>query len=233
MKNYFQNKGINLKKTDLNIKTIIGLAVAVFIVLCIVWFVGIFLTPKNYRIVRPINSELVSPYLTNYILPQLYNKSQYGRPFDFEISQDGINDIIARHADSNSLEEAGLSDLSVTFKLGRILLTGKTDYHGFDFIVTMVLRPKIDRNGQFSLNGSKFRLGGSPMPFMAGAVEEKIINRLERHFKESKNAGFIKSLLNDSKVTPVFKINHSKLRIEKIIALDKKLIIHFSPQQDG
>jgi hypothetical protein len=233
MKNYFQNKGINLKKTGLNIKTIIGLAVAVFIVLCILWFVGIFLTPKNYRIVRPINSELVSPYLTNYILPQLYNKSQYGQPFDFEISQDGINDIIARHADSNGLAEAGLSDLSVTFKPGRILLTGRTNYHGFDFIVTMVLKPKIDRNGQFTLGGSKFRLGGSPMPFVAGAVEEKIINRLEQHFKESKNAGFIKSLLNNGKVTPAFKINNSKLRIEKIIALDKKLIIHFLPQQDG
>lgn len=233
MKNYFQNKGINLKKIDLDAKTIIVLASAAFIVLCIFWFIGIFMTPKHFRIVKPINSELVSPYLTNYILPQLYNKSQYGQPFDFEISQDGINDIIARHADSNGLEEAGLSDLSVTFKPGRILLTGKTDYHGFNFIVTMVLNPAIDRNGQFSLRGSKFRVGGSSMPFMAGAVEEKIINRLEQHFKDSKNAGFVKSLLDDSKVEPVFKINHSKLRIEKITALDKKLIIHFLPQQDG
>ncbi|MDD5135414.1 MAG: hypothetical protein PHP01_08400 [Phycisphaerae bacterium] len=233
MKNYFHNKGINLKKTSFNKKTIISLTLAILIVLCILWFVGIFMTPKNFRVVNPINSELVSPYLTNYILPHLYNKSQYDQPFDFEISQDGINDIIARHTDSNGLEKAGLSDLSVSFRPGRILLTGKTHYHGFDFIVTMVLKPRIDRKGQFSLNGSKFRLGDSPMPFIARAVEEKIANRLEQYFKDSKNAGFIKSLLDSGKVTPAFKINNSKLRVEKIIALDKKLIIHFLPQQDG
>ena len=36
----------------------------------------------------------VSPYLTNDLLPKIYNGAQRSEPFELVVTQDGLNDII-------------------------------------------------------------------------------------------------------------------------------------------
>jgi hypothetical protein len=216
----------NIRKTKKAFEWLIGLVILLFIF----WFTDIFKVPKNYRVVKPVTDGQVSQYLTNYILPQLHNKSQYGQPFDLVISEDGINDIIIRHIDANSLQRSNLSNLSVTFKKGRILLTGKTVYYNFDFIVTIVLKPYIDKKGYFFLGVSKIQAGQSRIPFAAGVAEKKVLGEFGSFLNNSDNADFIKVLFSGGKVEPVFYINRKKVRIEKMMVMDKELVIYFLPE---
>jgi hypothetical protein len=232
MENYFNYLKIKQSLKDPKVKTAAALSAGLIILLLVLWFVGLFRTPSYYRPVKPIADGNMSQYLTNYILPELNNKSQYGQPFDLVISEAGINDIIARHIDANSLRQANLSDLSVAFRKGRILLTGKTVYYGIDFIVTLVLKPYIDKEGYFLLKGSQIEAGQSRIPFAGEAVKRKVIEGLVRFINNLDIGDFNEASLDNRKIEPVFSINHRKHRIEKITVDEGKLTIYFLPQQN-
>jgi uncharacterized protein YpmS len=208
-------------------------ALAFIIFLIALWIIDLFKTPANFRIIRPIRGEQISPYLSNYIVPELHNNSQYGKPFDLVLSQTGINDILARHIDPNALAKAGLSDLTTCFKDDEIVFIARTNYKGFDFIVSMAIEPKIDKQGRLFLDAEDFQVGRSSLPFAAEMVKKKIIAGLVENFKAEKNEEFINTFLNSRKIDPVFNINHSKLRIEKITVQNEELIIHFLPEHNG
>ena len=232
MENYFIYKKIKQNLKNPKVKSAIILSAGLAALLFVLWFVGLFRTPRYYRAVKPVTGEQVSQYLTNHILPELHNKSQYDQPFDLVLSEQGINDIIARHVDSNSLLQSGLSDISVVFKKGRILLIGKTVYYGFDFIVTLVLKPGIDKKGQFFLCVSEVQAGSSRIPFIGEAVKRRILRELT-DFLNKNIADSTEALLNNHRIEPVFSLNHRRLRVDKITIQDKELMIHFLPWQGG
>ena len=232
MKNYFNYERIKQSLKNPKVKSAIVLSAGLIILLFVFWFAGLFRTPRHYRPVKFIADGNMSQYLTNYILPELHNKSQYDQPFDLVISETGINDIIVRHIDANSLRQSNLSDLSVAFKKGRILLTGKTVYCGFDFMVTLILKPCIDKKGYFFLKVSKIQAGRSRIPFVAEAVKGKILEGLAGFLNDLNIADSTAALFNSRRIEPVFSLNHRKLRIDKITVQDRKLIIHFLPQQE-
>jgi hypothetical protein len=198
--------------------------------MCAYWFAGLFSTPANYRPVKPITDGQVSQYLTNYILPELNNKSQYGQPFEMVFSEQGINDIIARQVNFKNLQKSGLSDLSVSFKRGRILLTGRTVYRGFNFIVTIVLKPYINREGYLYFGAAKVEVGESRIPFVAEAIKRKIIYGLADPSNDSNASNFTGMLFNSGKIEPVFSFNKRKLRIKKFTVQNKQLTIQFQPE---
>jgi len=226
MENYFNEmkRLLENRKVRKTIALIIGLAV-------ILWFVGLFRTPANYRITKPPDDAYASQYLTNYILPQLLNKSQYNQPFDLVISETGINDIVVRHVDANSLRQSNLSNLSVTFKKDRILLTGKTVYCGLNFIITIVFKPYIGREGYFFLKVSKIQAGRSRIPFIVGTIKRKILQELAGFLNSLDIADSTEALFNSHRIEPVFSVNHQKLRIGKITIQNKELVISFLPEQ--
>jgi len=232
MKNYFDFEIIKRDLKNPKVKSAIVLSAGLVILLFVFWFVGLFRTPPYYRPVKFIADGNMSQYLTNYILPELNNKSQYGQPFDLVISEAGINDIIVRHIDADSLRQANLSDLSVAFRGGRILLTGKTVYYGIDFVVTIVLKPYIDKEGYFLLKESQIEAGRSRIPFAGEAVKRKVLEGLVRFINNLDIGDFNEASLNNRRIEPVFSLNHRRHRIEKITVGDKELIIHFLPQLD-
>jgi uncharacterized protein YpmS len=208
-------------------------ALAFIIFFIALWIIDLFKTPADFRIVKPVQGEYISLYLSNYIVPELHNKSQYGEPFDLVLSQTGINEVLARHIDPNTMAKAGLSDLTTCFKDDEIVLTARTNYKGFDFIVSMAFEPEIDKHGKLLLNAEDFQVGRSSLPFAAEMIRGKIISRLGENFKTEKSNEFLNAILAAGKIEPVFKINHSKLRIEKITVQNGELIIHFSPENNG
>jgi len=221
-----QRRGLYVKRASLFV-------LAFIIFLIALWIIDLFKTPADFRIVRPVEGEQVSLYLSNYIMPRLHNESQYGEPFDLELSQAGINEILARHIDPNTMAKAGLSDLTTCFKDDEILFTARTNYKGFNFIVSMAIEPKIDAAGKLLLDADNFQVGRSSMPFAAEMIKEKIIAALCENFKAGKTDEFINVVLRTGTIDPVFKINSSKLRIEKITVQNEELIIHFLPEHNG
>ncbi len=230
MENYFNYEKIKRGLKNLKDRRNIPLLVWLIIFLVLFWLIGLFSIPGHYKIIKPGSDGQVSQYLTNHILPELYNKSQYNQPFDLVVSEDGINDIIARQIDSNSLQRSGFSNLSVTFKRGRILLTGRTVYHGFSFVVTIVLKPYINKEGYFCPKVSKVQAGTSRIPFVAETMKRRVLYRLAGLSKDSGTADFVGMLFNSGKIEPVFSFNHRKLRIEKITVQNKQLTIQFLPE---
>jgi hypothetical protein len=230
MENYFNYGKIKQYLKNPTVRTAITLSVWLLIFLFVFWLIRLFSVPRYYRTVKPVSDGQVSLYLTNYLLPELNNKSQYGQPFDLVISQDGINDIITRHIDANSLQQSGFSDLSVTFKKGRVLLTGKTSYWGFDFITTAVLRPYIDKKGYFHSGLSKILAGKSRIPFAVEILKRKILYKLASISDESDIGGVIGILFSGDKTEPVFTLNHTTLRIEKIKIRNREITVSFLTQ---
>jgi len=221
-----QRRGLYVKRAALFVLTFI-------IFLIGLWIIDLFKTPADFRIVRPVEGEQVSLYLSNYIMPRLHNESQYGKPFDLELSQAGINEILARHIDPNALAKAGLSDLSAHFKKDQIVIIARTNYSGFNLIASMAIEPEIDKDGKLLLDADKFQVGRSSLPFAAEMIKKKIIAALGENFKMGKTDEFINAVLHTGKIDPVFKINSSKLRIEKITVQNEELIIHFLPEHNG
>jgi len=230
MENYFNYGKIKQYLKNPTVRTAIALSAWLLIFLFVFWLIRLFSVPRYYRTVKPVSDGQVSLYLTNYILPELHNKSQYGQPFDLVISQNGVNDIITRHIDANSLQRSGFSDLSITFKKDKILLTGKTSYWGFDFITTVVLRPYIDKKGYFHPGASKIQVGKSRLPFAVEIVKRKIFYKLASLSDDSNIAGVIGILFSGDKTEPVFTLNHTTLRIEKITVRNREITVSFLPQ---
>src|SRR4030042_2285971 len=121
MKNYFNYEVIKRALANRKVRKTINISAGLIAVLFLLWFIGLFRTPKHYRVVKLSTDGQPSMYLTNHILPELHNKSQYGRPFEVVFSEQGINDVITRHIDADSLQEAGMSGLSISFEEGKIL----------------------------------------------------------------------------------------------------------------
>jgi hypothetical protein len=230
MENYFSYAKIKQYLKNPVVKTVITLSAWAMIFLLVLWLIRLFSVPRYYRTVKPVSDGQVSQYLTNYILPELHNKSQYGQPFDIVLSQDGINDIIIRHVDAAGLQRAGFSDLSVTFKKGRLLVTGKTSYCGLDFITTAVLKPYIDKKGRFRPGVSEVLAGKSSIPFADEILKRRILNRLSSLSDDSNIADVVRTLFSGKKTEPVFKLNSNKVRIEKITIKNGEIAINFLPQ---
>ncbi|MFA5293311.1 MAG: hypothetical protein WC496_09790 [Phycisphaerae bacterium] len=233
MKIYFNYERVKQSLKNPKVRTIITLSEWFLFFLILFWLIGLFSVPKYYRPVKSVSDGQVSQYLTNRILPDMHNNSQYDQPFDIVFSEKGINDILVRHIDANNLGKSNLSDVSVTFKRNRILLTGKTVYHGFNFIVTIVLKPYINKEGYFLPGISKILIGKSRIPFAVRAVKRKVLYELTGFFKDSDTANFVGILFSSNRIEPVFPFNHRKLRVEKITLQDKEVVISFLPQQDN
>lgn len=228
MEKKLNNKSIKKILKDPKFR-IIFVCVIIFVFLLFVnWFMGIFKTPAHFRTVEFIDDHQVSQYLTNVILPEFYNKSQLGTPFEIELSEEGINDILARHIDDKSLKRAGFSDVSITFKKGRILLTSKTKYQNHDFIITAVLRPLVDKKG-FNAGLTEIQAGTSNIPFAKELLREKVLYEIADSSADANFVSYAGLLFSDNRIEPEFSFHHRNLKVEKITVEDQKLIIRFLP----
>jgi hypothetical protein len=198
----------------------------VLLLFAIHWFIGLFRTPGHFRTVEIIESNQISLYLSNVILPELYNKSQKGKPFEMIFAEDGINEIISRHLDAKLLRKWGISDVSVTFTEGEILLAGKTKYRGRDFIVTAVFKPVICEKG-FNAGLKAIKVGTSSVPFAKKILRDRILYKLAG--QNSDVVHYAGVLFSDNRIPPEFTFEHRNLKVQEIITEKHKLIIRFLP----
>jgi len=205
------------------------------LIFCAFWLSRLFSVPAYYIQPEPISDRQVSRYLSNKLIPELHNKSQYGLPFDYVITQKGVSDIIARHADFEAIRRSGFKDITVVFVPEEILLMSKTRYLHMDLIVTAAIEPGIDSAGRLFLKSGAIKLGRSKIPFASDVAKKRLLQNFDSFFSEANFAEAltaVQSLLNEEHIEPVLRINGNNIRAEKITIDHQKLTIHFVPEGD-
>jgi len=174
----------------------------------------------------------VSPYLTHELSPQFYNGTQRGEPFELVITQEGINEIVAGWGWPRMSEGAMLYAPAVLFVPGSVVLMGTVSVKGIEFVVTIVLEPKINKDGLSDLRVAEVKVGAMNITPLAKLIAKKMYaKRIGTVHVDTKaiEAKIAASLLNGEPFEPVFEVEKRKVRIEKITVDHKKLTARLVP----
>ena len=172
-------------------------------------------------------------YLTPDVLPRIHNEAQYGRPFDVVITQDGINEIVAGMGWPVVSDGTMLHSPVVLFVPDGVILMGTARIKGVEFVVTIVLHPKIDEQGLMNLHVAKVKVGAMNITPLAKMMARKMYaDRLAavRVDTEAFRTKVAASLLNAEPFDPVFEVEKkTKMRIEQITVEQESLTVRLAP----
>ncbi len=174
----------------------------------------------------------VSPYLTR-LSSEIYNAAQIGDPFEITITQEAINDIITQANWPIESEGILLYAPAALFLPGMIVLMGTADFKGVELIITVELSPQIDGKGLINLNVEKVKVGAMNITPLAKITAKKMYaHRLATVpiDKYSLQTQIAASLLNEESFSPVFKIDHKRIRLNKIVIENEKLTAYLTPE---
>ena len=204
----------------------------VHIVALTVIFTLLLLSPKGYTPLKVQKSNQVSRYLTNVLLPQFYNGSQTGQAFDVVLSQEGVNDIVARSEWPKQSGDASFTDPAVLFEPDGVVLMGKALLKGMEFIVTIVIKPQYDEKGLLNLRVSRVRIGLMNVTLLARATAKKMYKQQMEFYvggSDDWHSQVLGSVLNNEPFDPVFRVDNKKLRIDKVTLGPQELLLHVVP----
>jgi hypothetical protein len=188
-------------------------------------------TPAHYKPLHPQNTNEVSRYLTNYLVPEIHNKSQLDEPFEVLIAQQGLNDIIARGPWPIKLNGLTLSDPAVVLSPNQILLMATVKYAGAGVVVTIIMNPRLDETGLLSLNLQHVKTGSVDITPFAMVLAKKIIAaQLDRVDSNNWADDISASLLENKSFDPVFTSYDKQIRLAEINISHSKAILRFEPQ---
>ena len=188
--------------------------------------------PGVFKPTEIADSNQVSVYLTHVLSPQLYNGVQRQQPFDLIVTEEGINDIIARSGWPMQTGGIAFSAPTVFFVPDTIVLMGQVSAVGAEFIVTVVGKPKLNEAGLLNLRVAKVRLGAVAITPLAVMIAKKIYlqQTADSDFDaEHISAEIAASLLDGEPFEPVFEIDDKKVRISKVTVTQRKLTVHLVP----
>ena len=191
--------------------------------------------PSRYRPVIASENKQVSRYLTHELLPNLYNKSQLGEPFELVVTEEGINDIISRSNQPVRVGNTNYSNPQILFAPGRIALMATADVKGVDLIFTIDVAPAMDANGLLNLHITDVSLGAVNItPIARRFARKTYLNRLAPANPDPNNilTQAADSLLYDEPFEPVITIEGRRVRVESINVAQGKLIVIMAPVAD-
>lgn len=196
---------------------------------------GLLYRPGRYR---PIGSESfkpgqVSPYLT-YLHSEIYNGAQLGEAFNVVVSQDGINDMIARGDWPLEHEGVLLYAPAAVLEPGTAVLMATANVRGVEFVVTIELEAKIDERGLLNLQVAKLKIGAMNITPVAKMIAKKMYTEQVAAVEVDTEAWQTKvtaSLLNDEAFEPVFPTGDRKIRVrvQKVTIQKGKLLLRLIP----
>ena len=186
--------------------------------------------PVSYNPTKPAQTKEVNTYWTHVIWPQIYNGAQQQKPFELEVSEEGINRIVADSDWPKVSEGAVFTAPQVNLATDSIILMGTATIENVNFIVTMAGKPVIDESGLLNLNISAFKIGALNVTPLAKVIARKMYaQRLAdvRVNAEDLNAKVLNSLFYDKPFESVFPIDDKKIKIAGITTEQGKLTIRF------
>jgi len=184
------------------------------------------ITPASNR------QRLVSPYLTHKLLPELYNGAQREEPFDLVVTQEGINDIVARSKWPKETDGTRFLTPVVFFEPEGIVLMGIVSAGGAELVVTVEGEASVDEEGLLNLRVAKVKVGAVNVTPVARAIAKRMyLERLAAKGIDTKDlpTQIAGSLLDDEPFEPIFEVEDKKVRVEKITVEQKKVTIRLVP----
>jgi hypothetical protein len=121
---------------------------------------------------------------------------------------------------------------AVLFEPGSVVLMCTANLKNVEFIVTIVLEPKIDEQGMLNLQVAKVKVGALNITPLAKMVAEKMYTeRLNtmRVDTDTLRAQIAASLLNNEPFEPVFEVEDRQIRIEKVTIHEESLTARLVP----
>jgi uncharacterized protein YpmS len=226
----------------MNIKTALaGKKTKVLYIVCAV-IAGIFVllvcvvfmltaVPRHYQPHQPENSNEVSQYLTNYLAPQIHNKSQLDEPFEIVVTEQGLNDIIARGQWPIKLNGMTASDPAVVLSANQIALMATVKYGRMWSVVTIVLSPAVNETGLLYLNLRNIKAGSVGITAFAKQLIRKITAAYTGKVDGNTWADDMTAvLLEDKAIDPVFAAYDNHIRLTDIDISNGEAVLHFTPQ---
>lgn len=222
-----------LKKTKFRRYFLLGIVLA--LVLLALALALTAYRPGRYAPVRVADQNQVSPYLTHQLLPAVYNGAQLGKPFEVVITQEGLNDIIARSPQPIKLQNITLTDPQVILLPQQIILMATAMARPVDFVLTIELNPTINQQGLLNLHINSAALGAVSVTSVAKLIGDKAYSDwLSSTGTEPNNiaAQVCRSLLNDEPFEPVFEFGGKRLRVSRIDVSSANITALLTPVPD-
>lgn len=188
--------------------------------------------PAQYAPLKVADKNLISPYLTHQILPTLYNNSQLDGPFELVITQEGINDVIARLPQPIVLNNINLIGPQVILTPMQITLMATVKAKPLNPVLTIELNPFINKQGLLILCVNRVMLGDIGITGITMSRGKKAYSNWLSSTGTDPNdlaARVCRSLLDNEPFEPTFEAGDRTLRISKIDMASKKITILLTP----
>lgn len=189
--------------------------------------------PRNYQPLQPENGNEVSQYLTNYLAPQIHNKSQLDEPFELVITEQGLNDIIARGRWPIKLNGLTVSGPAVVLSVNQITLMATVKYGRIRAVVTIVMSPTIDEGGLLCLNLQNVKAGSVGITALAKGLSRKItatyLSKVDGNTWADDTTA---ALLENKAIDPVFAAYDNQIRLTDIDISNGKAVLQLAPQSE-
>lgn len=189
-------------------------------------------TPAYYKPLTPPNRAEISPYLTNYIAPEIHNKSQLGEPFELVITQAGLNDIIARGPWPLASGGVTITRPAARLSQGRVFLMATVKYGRVPTVLTIVMNPALDEAGLLSINLEQVNAGVFDITHFAKELAEEIIaagiSKIDSTWADNITA----AILENKPFDPVFGASDGQVRLTGTDISNGKAVLQLTPRQD-
>lgn len=194
-------------------------AVIILITVLVIALVLTAYRPGRYAPIKIEDQNLVSPYLTHQLMPEIYNNAQLDEPFEVVIAQQGLNDIVARLPQPIRLNTITLAGPQVLLMREQIVLMATVKAKPIDFFITIELNPVITKDGLLNLHVNNVKLGMVNITALTRLIGDKVYSNWLAATETEPNdlAPMIcRSLLNDEPFEPLFKTGGRQLRLSQI-----------------
>ena len=203
-------------------------AILILLIILATAFILIGHKPGNYAPAKAANPNEVSRYLTNELLPEIYNGAQLGESFELEITQEGLNDIVSHLPGAMITNDLTLVRPEVILTPMQITVMATAEARPMDLFLTVELNPFINKEGLMNLCVNRILLGKVNITSFARSIGNKAyINWMTETGTEPNNIAsqICLSLLKDEPFDPVFKMNGRTFRVSKIDVMRGKMIV--------
>jgi hypothetical protein len=175
----------------------------------------------------------VSPYLT-HLSSEIYNGAQLREPFEVVVTQEAINDMIARGDWPKEYEGVMLYAPAAVLDAETIALMGTANVKGMEFVVTIELKPKIDERRLLNLEVAKLKVGAMNITPLAKMIAKKMYAEQVASVPVDKDAWQTRiaaSLLNEEAFEPIFPTGDKdiRVRVEKAAVQKERLVLRLVP----
>ena len=136
-----QNSDLKRKKKKFSRRWLFLLILAVPIAAVLILAAMLFQVPADYAPPENIDTAGPSRYLTNQILPTVYNRAQLNEPFELTITQQAVNDIFYKSGLLGLLSNLGFEKPVIVFRESEAAFMAKRSTSGLEVVASVELQP--------------------------------------------------------------------------------------------